>query len=560
MTPSVPPGPAAFRPAGRLVALAVLAGVLLRLRQFAHGRPLWIDEAMLAVNVLTRDFAGLLRPLDSDQLAPVPFLWAVRLAALLGGADERVLRLVAFVAGIALLGVVAALARRTLAPGPAALATALVALSPLLGWYSNELKPYMTDALAAALLALAVARLRDDPARPARWWTVGLLGLGAAVASTAAPLILAGVGAALLLPPTASTWRRRAAVGGWALAWGACWGVLYVLTYRATSGSAYMQRFWIPNFLSPSLPGLGQKLVILPAGLLREWFLGEATPVRILAGAALFLPLAAGVVALVRRGRAWLVVAALVPLGLAILASAARLYPVAPRLLLFAAPLVALLLAAGAGLLADLLARWRPAPWLGFGAAVLLGLPALDAARGLVVPPEREALAPLVRTLQREAAPGATIYVFGRAVPAWVFYTTDWRAPDTARVRHHVSLVSSTGAAFRHAGPRGHPVGQEGDSLAYRLGAWTELVGIPSGTGPDSLGVNGAVEDAGWADNEARRIQAAGGPEAWLVLSSHRTEVPARLDSAMTRRGGVLQARLSATGAEVSRWRFPAAR
>ncbi len=30
-------------------------------------------------------------------------------------------------------------------------------------------------------------------------------------------------------------------------------------------------------------------------------------------------------------------------------------------------------------------------PW------VLLGLPALDAVRGLVVPPEREALAPLVR-------------------------------------------------------------------------------------------------------------------------------------------------------------------
>ncbi|MBK8002418.1 MAG: glycosyltransferase family 39 protein [Gemmatimonadetes bacterium] len=557
MTPSVPPGPAAARPAGRLVALAVLAGALLRLRQFAHGRPLWIDEAMLAVNVLTRDFAGLLHPLDSDQLAPVPFLWAVRAATLVGGADERVLRLVALVAGIALLGVVAALARRTLAPGPAALATGLVALSPLLGWYSNELKPYITDALAAALLALAVARLRDAPERPARWWAVGLLGLVTALASTAAPLILAGVGAALLLPPTG---RRRATVAAWALAWGACWAVVYLLVYRATSGSTYMQRFWIPNFLSPGLPGLGSKVVTLPAALLREWFVGEATPVRILTGGALFLPLAAGVVALVRRGGAWLVLAALVPLGLAVLASAVRLYPVAPRLLLFAAPLVGLLLAAGAGLVADRLARWRPAPWLGLGAVMLLGLPALDAVRDLVAPPEREALAPLVRTLQREAAPGATIYVFGRAVPAWVFYTTDWRAPDTARVRHHVSLVSSTGAAFRHAGPRGHPVAQEGDSLAYRLGPWTELVGIPSGTGPDSLGVNGAVEDAGWADNEARRIQAAGGPEAWLVLSSHRAGVAALLDSAMVRRGGVRLARLPATGAEVSRWRFAGVR
>ena len=560
MTPSAPPGPATSRLAGWLVPVAVLVGALLRLRQFAHGRPLWIDEAMLAVNVLTRDFAGLLRPLDSDQLAPVPFLWAVRLAALVGGADERVLRLVALLAGLGLLAAVAALARRTLDPAPAALAAWLVALSPLLGWYSNELKPYVTDALAAALLALAVARLREAPERPGRWWTVGLLGLVTALASTAAPLILAGVGSALLLPATATTWRPRAAVAGWAAAWSACWGVLYLLVYRETSGSAYMQRFWIPNFLSPGLPDLGDKLVTLPAALLREWFLGEATPVRILAGAALCLPVAAGAVGLARRGRGWLLLIALVPLGVALLASAARLYPVAPRLLLFAAPLVALLLAEGAAVVAGLLARWRPAPWLGLGAAALLGLPVLDAARGLAAPPEREALAPLVRLLQREARPGATVYVFGRAVPAWVFYTTDWRAPDTARVRHHVALVSSTGAAFRHAGPRGHPVREEGDSLAYRFGAWTELVGIPSGTGPDSLGVNGAVEDAGWADNEARRIQAAGGPEAWLVLSSYRAGLPALLDSALVRRGGVLAARHVAPGAEVSRWRFPGVR
>ena len=557
MTTAAPPAPAPPRADGRLVLLAVVVGTGIRLRQFLHGRPLWIDEAMLAVNILTRDLAGLLRPLDSDQMAPVPFLWLVRLAAQVGGADERVLRLVAFAAGVALLPVVAVLARRTLPAGPAALAILLVALSPLLGWYSNELKPYITDALAMAVLALAVARLREAPERGTRWWTMGLLGLGTALGSTAAPLILAGVGAALLLPPTATTWRRRAALAAWVAAWALCWGVLYLYVYRATSGSAYMQRFWIPNFLNPALPGFGTKMVTLPATLLREWFLGEATPVRILAGAVLFLPVTAGVVTLVRQGRAWLVLATLLPLALAALASAAQLYPVAPRLLLFAAPLVALVLAAGAGLVADLLTRWRTAPWLGLGAAALLGLPALDAVRGLVAPPEREALAPLVRTLQREARPGAAIYVFGRAVPAWVFYTTDWRAPDTARVRHHVKLVSSTGAAFRHAGPRGHPVGQEGDSLAYRLGAWTELVGIPSGTGPDRLGVNGRVEDAGWADNEARRIEQAGGPEAWVVVSSHRAEVPGLLDSALVRRGAVLLARDTATGAEVSRWRWP---
>jgi hypothetical protein len=549
-----PPDPSARR-ARLLLWAAVVVGALLRLRQYLHGRSLWIDEAMLAVNILSRDFAGLTRQLDSDQIAPVPFLWAVRFATHLGGAGERALRLVAFLAGLLFLVVLAGLARRLLAPRAAALAAWIVALSPLLIYYANELKPYGVDALLATAVALAAVRLVEAPAGAGRWWTLGLLGLVTALSSMVAPLVLAGTALALVLAPEVRAQRGGVLrLAAWGLVWAASYAVVYLLVYRATSGSDYMQRYWVPAFLSPALPGLGRKVVVIPFEHVRDWFMGEATLLRGLAAAALFLPLAAGAARLARRRGLWLPVLFLAPPVLAALASSVRLYPLAPRLLLFVAPGVALLIAEGVEGIASRLGRIRPAPRFALATFAILALPTLDAVRELRVPREREAVAPLVAQLLAQAPPGAAIYVYGRSVPAWLYYTTNWSRPDTARLRHHLRLVSSTGAAFRHRGARGHAVEAEGDSLAYPLAAWTELIGVPTGTGPDSLGVNSPVVDAGWGENEARRIVTADGPEAWLVFSSHLPEVPDLLGAALAGQGGRQTLRLVAEGAEVGRW------
>jgi hypothetical protein len=317
-----------------------------------------------------------------------------------------------------------------------------------------------------------------------------------------------------------------------------------------------MQQFWMPSFLIDSPPGLLEKIHFLSGDALMWFFMAEGGLWRWEAAILLIIPIGLGAAALWRQRGAWLPVALLLPLALAIGASAFRLYPLAARLLLFTAPFLALLMVAGVAAAAERLsARWR-LPWLAGAAALLTILPIMDLVRQVGDPYERQAVAPLVRTFLARHAAGAAIYVYGRTVPAWTYYTTDWRNPDLARVNHLAHLVGSDGAAFSYAPPRGHPVKEEGDSLIYAWADWRELIGIPGGRGPDSLGVTRATWDPGWADNELRRIRAAGRHEAWVVYTAAKPNVPDPLDSALTASGATIGLRQAASGALLTRWEW----
>ncbi len=83
-----------------IAALLMLLGALLRLRQYLTGRSLWADEAMLALNIVNRDFAGLLRPLDYDQGAPIGFLLVEKIFNSILGKNEFALRLFPLLIGL----------------------------------------------------------------------------------------------------------------------------------------------------------------------------------------------------------------------------------------------------------------------------------------------------------------------------------------------------------------------------------------------------------------------------------------------------------------------------
>ena len=126
---------------------------------------------------------------------------------------------------------------------------------------------------------------------------------------------------------------------------------------------------------------------------------------------------------------------------------------------------------------------------------------------------------------EAEATP---VYVFARAVPAWVYATTDWDTPDRERFSRYLAAAGSTDAPAHENLSRQRPVRPgEGDTLVYRGARTTELIGLAPGVryrivGPTSLD----RPSPEWDAVEARRIRAVANPSVWVVASHYFEGTP----------------------------------
>ena len=135
----------------------VWLGVLLRIVTFALNFPLWGDEAFVAVNLISRGYSDLLRPLDYSQICPLLFLWLELTAVKLLGFSEWSLRLIPTLASVGGVFLFAHIVGRV-TRGPARmLAVGIFAVSYYPIRHGAEVKQYSTDLLASLILiALAV--------------------------------------------------------------------------------------------------------------------------------------------------------------------------------------------------------------------------------------------------------------------------------------------------------------------------------------------------------------------------------------------------------------------
>jgi hypothetical protein len=407
-----------------LVAL-VLLGTALRLVALLSDRCLWIDEAMLALNLVARGPAELLQPLDYNQGAPVGFLLLSKAALATFGASEWALRLVPFAASCAGLVGFAWLARRLLPAGGALLALALFALSPHLISYAAECKQYASDAsIAIGLFACALGLLEGNGGR-GRYALFALAGAAAVWFSHPAAFVLAGLGSALLLKELVARDRSKftataLVVGAWLVSFGAC----YVLCLKQLSANDYLTGYWADHFVPRSVGAaswLADHLIALfevPGG-----FGGPAVP---LAGFAALLALV-GLVEFARENR-WLALALAGPVLFLLFAAALQKYPFGGRLALFVVPCAVLLAARGAWALYEAARATNRFAAVGV-LALLLGAGAWQAAEALRRPARSEQLAPVLERVRAELRPGDRVYVYYSSVPAFLFYTRDRALP-----------------------------------------------------------------------------------------------------------------------------------
>jgi hypothetical protein len=362
---------------------ALAAGVALRLTQYLANSSLSLDESFLALNIIRKSPTGLLGALDFNQAAPIGFLEAEKLASILFGNSEYSLRLIPFLSSLVSLIFFYLAARRLLTSFGLLVAVGAFALLDPLIYYSATAKQYELDVAAATLVyALAI----DRPALLDRRRLLVLGAIGAIVVwfSHAAAFVLAALGVVLALRAVRERRFRQlpslAVVCG---LWLASLGIEYLVSRPSISHVRH------------SFGDSGDHVFLAGGGSSPSWF-GSLTPrLRYLAGledtasgqpilgslpapfnqaATLFILgfAVAGFVSLLAR-RVWDSLLLGLPLLFAALASAAGLYPLVGRTLLFALPSVALWIGEAATIQFPLSSRRSLAgrAGLGIGLAVL---------------------------------------------------------------------------------------------------------------------------------------------------------------------------------------------
>jgi mannosyltransferase len=149
-----------------LAALTLLAAVL-RLATL-DVQSFWLDEAFTPVNVLRPSLFTTLRAIPHTENTPPLWYLLVWADSRLLGTGEVALRLPSALAGIASVPVAWAIGReldRARASRAAVVCAALVAVNPLLIWYSQEARAYGLFVLTAALSMLCFLRALREPTR-----------------------------------------------------------------------------------------------------------------------------------------------------------------------------------------------------------------------------------------------------------------------------------------------------------------------------------------------------------------------------------------------------------
>ena len=322
----------------RLVFCIAATGVALLVMQWLGGRPLWLDEEMIALNLRDRTIVELAQPLSLGQSGPFGWLALQQTVLRTLGPSELALRAVPMLFGVGLIGLSTWVGRRWMGPFGAVTLTLCCAFGQWVTFYCLELKHYSADvfwaflipALAAWVIDASPGHRHDLVNRALIWWTAAAIGLWF------------GNGALFVTPGCAlivvyACWRR----GGWPTARRCClFGVLWVvsfaadywITLRPALGSTFLADYWA-FALPPRLAGVG--------GTLR-WMAAQLKPLAIKPGGvhgwlAFWLVAASGLAFLVRAqpivGLAFMTV----PVSAAVLAGL-RLVPLHERLSLWIVP------------------------------------------------------------------------------------------------------------------------------------------------------------------------------------------------------------------------------
>ncbi len=430
-------------------ASALATGAALRLIGYAGVRSTWLDESWLADNIISRDFAGLLRPLDFYQGAPLGFLFAEKLSTMAFGQNELALRLLPMAASIATLVLLARIGCR-LGERVGPIAVTLGALAPGLIYYANEGKQYSVDVTVTLLMIDACLVCWQEGLSTIR--AAGLALLGATVLWFSHPSVftMAGVGTTLIVGFALRGQFRDAALATAASAtWLASFAGEYAIQLRELSQNRLLSEFWSHGYLAlppQSFRDVSRYFILgfssfgVPFEDYSEGSFGRTM-------APLALALWAAGVGVLAAGRRWAVLAILAtPLAIAVAMAAVSTYPLSGRLILFLSGPTLLTIAVGLGGLASSLSRRER--WAGLAVVLVVLLLLVEHDSRIALKQKRSAgIRSVLTRIAREWKDGDLLVLNWSTEPPWIFYRKTGLVPGLGRVEVAPFWISEKNAA-----------------------------------------------------------------------------------------------------------------
>lgn len=148
---------------GLTILAATVVGTLMRF-PFIADQSMWFDEVFTHRAMSQPNLTGLYRVIEAMETTPPLFFvltWIV--VKTVGQNTDVTIRLLSVVAGTATIPTAAFVLRRSIGPIPAMLVGWMVALSPLMVWYSLNGRSYALLMLLGLVSLWSVARVEESP-------------------------------------------------------------------------------------------------------------------------------------------------------------------------------------------------------------------------------------------------------------------------------------------------------------------------------------------------------------------------------------------------------------
>ena len=173
-----------------ILYLFLFIGIIIILREYIGGRSLWVDEAMVALN-MPRSFKELLQPLAYNQTAPLLFLYFCKFFTILFRISDYSLRIVPLIFGLGAYVVYFFISKKIFNNFTGIIISLALYLSSYnLIYYSNEFKPYSADVFFSLLFFLFFYLIRTKGINLNKGVLITALGLAAVWISYEAIFVL----------------------------------------------------------------------------------------------------------------------------------------------------------------------------------------------------------------------------------------------------------------------------------------------------------------------------------------------------------------------------------